>query len=126
MELQQIIEQIQSEIKVNSDGLGFVSIRGAARLCDVDESAIRRGLKTGTEKIATKLGMFLVKQGFEVRSFSTWSDIGVPDLALSAILEYYAYEAGKRCTELAKSCCRAFRAIGVRTITLGNQTQALI
>ena len=78
MKLQQIIEQVKNEIKVNSDGLGFVSIRGAARLCDVDESAIRQGLKTGAEKIATKLGMFLVEQGFEVRSFSTWNRFLLP------------------------------------------------
>lgn len=45
----------------------------------------------------------------------SFSEEGIPDTAFAVICEYYAFEAGKRCTEQAKLVYRAFATIGIRT-----------
>lgn len=93
MELQQIIEQIKSEIKVNSDGLGFVSIRGAARLCGIDSTGLGKNLKTGADQNPSKLAEHLISKSFKGADQNRWCETGIPDMALSFILTYYAYKA---------------------------------
>lgn len=111
-----IIEQINSEFSVNSDGAAFISIRGAARLADVDATGLSRNLGSGVEQKPSAMAQFLIEQGFMPVDLSGWATNGIPDVALALILEYYAYECQERYrTEQAKRCCRAFRSVGIRT-----------
>lgn len=110
-----IIRQIQQEYRIADDGSVTVSIRGVARLAGVSWQALSKQFSTGSEGgniSGSKLVQTLESRGFEAATFSV---AGVPDTAVALILEYYAFDAGKRCTEQAKNCCRAFMAIGIRT-----------
>lgn len=116
-DLEKAIEQIEKEFKVNSDGTSTSSIRGAARLGDIDQSGLSKSLKTGEELNSenySKLVKFLVIRGFQLEEIAKWGDTGIPDLGVAAILEYYAFEAGRYCTEQAKLAYRAFATIGIR------------
>ena len=57
----------------------------------------------------------LIEHGFEGGAFFALND--VPDEALAVILEYYALDAGERCTKQAKFAYRQFAKVGIR-ITL--------
>ncbi|MEM9450331.1 MAG: hypothetical protein AAGA75_17590 [Cyanobacteria bacterium P01_E01_bin.6] len=110
----QVVEDIRSEIQILSDGRGIASIRGAARLCAIDESGLRRHFK-GADLEPSKLAATLMENGFKPADLELFSQNGIPDIAIAIILEYYAYDAGRYCTEQARKCCGAFRAIGVRS-----------
>ncbi|MBE9039363.1 hypothetical protein IQ235_00950 [Oscillatoriales cyanobacterium LEGE 11467] len=110
-----IIQQIQQEYRIADDGSVTVSIRGVARLAGVSWQALSKQFSTGSSGgniSSSKLVQSLESRGFEAATFSV---TGVPDTAVALILEYYAFDAGKRCTDRAKNCCRAFMAIGIRT-----------
>lgn len=110
--LEQAIESVKSEITIKDDGIGYCSIRGAARLANVDQSGLSKSLKLSEDFFASKLAENLIRQGFKGEDFS---EKGIPDLALGIILTYYGYQAGARCTELAQQCCLAFITMGIRT-----------
>jgi hypothetical protein len=108
------IQQIKSEFQIDLDGRITVSIRGAARLAGIADSSLIRAFKGAAQK-ASKLSEFLAQNGFEGAAQKAWAKQGIPDVALALILEYYAYECQPRYrTQLAKKCCRAFHAIGIR------------
>jgi hypothetical protein len=113
--LAEVQSNIAKEIKVNSQGQGFVSIRGAARLCDVDAAGLSRLLSSeGDDFFSSKLGRKLAEEGFQTEKSVDFSKSGIPDTALGVIIEYYAFDAGKRCTDLALAAFRAFARIGIR------------
>ncbi|MBD2565722.1 MULTISPECIES: hypothetical protein [Nostoc] len=114
IEVAQIIEQIKQEITVDSNGQGKASIRATARLADVNDAGLLRSLKTAADNSGSKLVEKLVRKGFEGADILGWSQSGIPDIAVAAILHYYGYEAGKRCSEQARLACEAFESIGVR------------
>ena len=108
-------EEIKQEFRIDSQGQVTTSIRGAARLADVDDRSIRKGLDLSADLDRPQLAMFLINNGFEGADLSNWIDTGIPDIAIAFILEYYAYECREdRRKEQAKKFCRAFRAIGFR------------
>lgn len=108
-------EEIKQEFRVDSKGKITTSIRGAARLADVDERSIRKALKLGADLEASQLAEFLISQGINGADINNWNETGIPDIAIAFILEYYAYECREdRRKEQAKKFCRAFRAIGFR------------
>jgi hypothetical protein len=114
IEAAQIIEQIKEEITVDSNGQGRASIRATARLANVNDAGLLRSLKTAADISRSKLVEKLIRKGFEPADILEWSQSGIPDLAVAAILHYYGYEAGKRCSEQATRACEAFETIGVR------------
>lgn len=114
IEVTQIIEQIKQEITVDSNGQGKASIRATARLADVNDAGLLRSLKTAADNSGSKLVEKLVRKGFEGADILGWSQSGIPDIAVAAILHYYGYEAGKRCSLQARLACEAFESIGVR------------
>ena len=114
IEVAQIIEQIKQEITVDSNGQGRATIRATARLADVNDAGLLRSLKTAADNSGSKLVEKLVHKGFEGADILGWSQSGIPDVAVAAILHYYGYEAGKRCSEQARLACEAFESIGVR------------
>ena len=62
----------QGEPLLFADGSATVSIRGAARLLGVSETAIRQGTNLNN----TKLAETLTQKGFDARSFASE---GIPD-----------------------------------------------
>ncbi len=114
IEVAQIIDQIKQEITVDSNGQGKASIRATARLANVNDAGLLRSLKTAADNSGSKLVEKLVRKGFQGADILGWSQSGIPDVAVAAILHYYGYEAGKRCSEQARLACEAFESIGVR------------
>jgi len=98
-------QSIQTELKVNKQGKAFCSMRGAARLAGVDQSTLVHSLKTSDEINPSKLATMLINKGFEHDEIN---EIGITDIALAVILEYYAFHAGARCTQQAKNMLVAF------------------
>lgn len=113
--LEQIISDINKEIRIDDDGVGHITIRGAARLVDVDEKAIRNLLSNKTttaDKAYNKFVQMLISKGFETADEQIKE---VTDIVLASIIEYYAYEARTyRGQEQARLVFRAFAAIGIR------------
>jgi hypothetical protein len=115
-QIEQVIKQIKSEFRVDSEGKVTVSIRGAARLADVDDGGLSKSLKSTADQNPRPLAVFLMTEGFDAADLDNWAVSGIPDTALALVLEYYGYETQERYrTEQAKACCRAFSSIGIRT-----------
>jgi hypothetical protein len=113
--LAEIVDQINSEFRVDADGKGFVSIRGAARLADVKDSSILRAFQSAAQN-PSGLAQFLIDNGFDPAAQDKWRETGIPDIALGFILEYYAYEAQERYRRSqAKLVCRVFRTTSIRS-----------
>ncbi len=110
LSLEQIQDEIKSEVKVDKNGIGVATISGTARLVDVSKQGLSKTFASDNIS-GSKLLQMLVMYGFEP---STFAEKGVPDLAVAIIAKYYAYFAGARCTELAKRADLAFSGIGVR------------
>lgn len=108
--LEVAIAQITDELMIDESGAGLATIRGVARLADVAHNTLLESFQGG-RKNESKLAAKLIESGFDPGRFS---EDGVPDLAIAEILEYYGYEAGRRCKEQARLACKAFRAIGIR------------
>lgn len=103
--------KLASEIRIGKDGIGTMSIRGAARVAGVAMQTLQRAFK-GDSKNGGKLTELLTQQGFTPTTFSR---NGVPDTAVAMIVKYYAYLAGERCNEQSKQMDFVFAAIGSRT-----------
>lgn len=113
-QIEQVAKQIKSEFRVDSEGKVTVSLRGAARLANIEQSSLSRAFDTDAQK-PSQLAQFLIEQGVEVDAQKRWLIDGIPDTALSLILEYYAHECQERYrSQQAKLCCRAFNSIGIR------------
>ncbi|MEM9452087.1 MAG: hypothetical protein AAGA75_26660 [Cyanobacteria bacterium P01_E01_bin.6] len=110
----QVVEDIRSEIQILPDGRGVASIRAVARLCGIQDSSLVRQFK-GAALNESKLIATLGEHGFDSAALESFSQNGIPDIAIALILEYYAYDAGRYRSEQARKCCGAFRAIGVRS-----------
>ena len=106
------LETIKSELRVDSNGIGYCSIRGAARLAGVTHQTLSEAFTSG-RKTESKLIQKLSEQGFRVAGFS---EVGIPDLALAVILEYYSLDAGARTTTQAKQMYRALATVGIREL----------
>ena len=100
-------EEIKAEFTVNADGSTTTTIRGAARLAGVSPSSLSEGVR----KMDSKLTQSLISKGIEPDRFLS---NGINEVALANILEYYAFEAGARCSEQARLVYRAFASIGIR------------
>jgi hypothetical protein len=105
-----IPDEIRNEFRVDVDGKAFVSIRGAARIADVTHVALLKAFEGGN-KNPSKLAQMLMDAGFEPGNFS---ETGIPDIALSILLKYYAFKAN-RTTEQAERFYDAMSAVGTRT-----------
>lgn len=112
IEIAQIIAQIKQEITVDSNGQGKASIRATARLADVQDSSLRRALLSAALE-PSGLAQSLIQQGFSPAALETWNQ-GIPDMGVAAVIEYYAFDAGRYCKQQARLVCKAFNRIGVR------------
>lgn len=111
--IEQIIQQIESEIQINEQGQGSATIRATSRLAGVDDRSLRKAFESAEQK-PSKLATSLMGQGFSAADLALFSESGVPDTAIAIILEYYGHEAGRYCTKEARQVLKAFGAIGLR------------
>ena len=107
----ELAEDLRKEFKVDKEGKCTCTIRGTARLLDLDHSTLVKQFRTG-EKNPSKLAQKLIDKGFDPMTFSK---SGVPDTALMYITKHYAYHAGERCTKAAQNLDELFAAVGVRS-----------
>jgi hypothetical protein len=113
--LDDVIKQILSEIEIDAQGKGKGSIRATARLAGVDDESVRKALVYTADQKPTKLAQMLMGYGFSPADLNDWRQSKIPDLAISVIFTYYAYDAGRYCTEQARLVCQAFMTIGIRS-----------
>jgi hypothetical protein len=108
------IEGIQEEIQIDDFGRGKASIRATARLAGVSHVALIKAFEGGNLN-PSGLAVKLILNGFESGNLQLFATDGIPDIAISIILEYYAFDAGRYCNEQAKNAYKAFATIGIRT-----------
>lgn len=107
----ELIDSIKKETKIDKGGRATISMRGAARCVGISQQALSKSFKTSDNLTPSELAKKLSEKGFEGDNLAT----AIPDLALALIIEYYAFEAGRYCTEQALILYRTFAAIGLRT-----------
>lgn len=96
------LEQYQKDLSVDSDGVGSMSRRALAKMSGVDPRAIRRLLNkiaSGDTNLPKSLEP-LAGSSFEGGDY-------LPDILCTAILEYYAFDAGRNCKKEAQQWFRA-------------------
>ncbi len=93
------------EMGVLDDGTPFLTGRALAKICGVDHKA----LSSGGELKDKKINQLIDGQGFEGGElylkvqYKSQEVHAYPDAVCTAFLEYYAFEAGRYCTEIAKT-----------------------
>lgn len=102
-------DDIRSEFSVNDQGQAFASRRAIARLAGVSHVSIGNLL----DKIAVNLDL---PESIEILRGQDFEGVNlIPDTVASRIIEYYAFDAKRYCTEQAKRVYKAFGAIGFRS-----------
>lgn len=102
-------DDIRSEFSVNDQGQAFASRRAIARLAGVSHVSIGNLL----DKIAVNLDL---PESLEILGGQDFEGVNlIPDTVASRIIEYYAFDAKRYCTEQAKRVYKAFGAIGFRS-----------
>lgn len=102
-------DDIRSEFSVNDQGQAFASRRAIARLAGVSHVSIGNLL----DKIAVNLDL---PESLEILGGQDFGGVNlIPDTVASRIIEYYAFDAKRYCTEQAKRVYKAFGAIGFRS-----------
>lgn len=109
--------QIASEVRCDEQGKGFYTYRAVSRICGLSPATLPENLISSRSPKIPKLSQYLVNHGFEVDRFEGWKTNGIPDTAVATIAEYYAMEAGARCTDEARAFCKVMMRIGVRAYT---------
>lgn len=107
------------EMGVLNNGTPFLTGRGLARACGISNSTLVNWgeivPKIGDDFRGGKMAELLSANGFEGGRFFVKIPSGVgseaivnayPDDVCMAFLEYYAFEAGKRCTDIARDSYR--------------------
>ncbi|MEO0935424.1 MAG: hypothetical protein AAFY21_17305 [Cyanobacteria bacterium J06641_2] len=112
--LNDILQQIEQEIEIDAQGRGKASIRATARLAGVSDMALRKAFNSANLE-PNELAKKLIDQGFDAANLLDWSTYRIPDIAISTILEYYAFDARRYCTEQARLTYKAFATVGIRS-----------
>ena len=113
-DLNNILQQIEQEIEIDAQGRGKASIRATARLAGVSDMALRKAFNSANLE-PNELAKKLIGQGFDAANLLDWSTYRIPDIAISTILEYYAFDALRYCTEQARLTYKAFATVGIRS-----------
>lgn len=113
LSIEQIEQQIESEIRIDERGRGTASIKAVSRLAGVNDAALIRTFQ-GADLKPSKLAKTLIANGFDAADLKSFSESGIPDIAIAIILKYYAYQAGRYCTQQAKAIDGVLSAITVR------------
>ncbi len=100
-------EEIRQEFSIDNNGLAYASQRGTARLAGVSQEAGRKLLLKLSDNLE-------VPSSLKAYTGKDFKGNNLPDILVASIIEYYAFEAGRYCTEQAKLVFRSFAAIGFR------------
>jgi hypothetical protein len=90
-------EDFRKEVKVNADGIGYISKRGLGRLVGIDY----RSWSQGDSIFNKKIDQYLTQHGFEVTVFLT--SFGILDKAAAFVIKWYAHKAGENKTTKAET-----------------------
>jgi len=112
--LTEITSQINDEMTLDAEGKGSISMRGVARLAGVRVQTLSKHFLIPSKENVAFVPSALSKK-LTARGFQHSAGVSISDLALAVVLEYYAFDAGKRCTEQARQCVGVFAAMGIRT-----------
>ncbi|BAZ18974.1 hypothetical protein NIES4071_108590 (plasmid) [Calothrix sp. NIES-4071] len=82
LEIASVVEQIESEIEVDTTGRGKASIRATGRLAGVSDMALRKAFNSANHS-PSELAKKLIQQGFECANLTDWCSRGIPDIARS-------------------------------------------
>lgn len=118
-------DKLLDEFKISASGEVSTSIRGAARLAGVEPKSLRTAFQSGEQK-PSKLAQNLIDKGFDSGEQIKFSESGIPEFAVTAIVFYYAYKAGQYCNQTAERNAELISAIGLRSLvqkSLGWQPQ---
>jgi hypothetical protein len=115
--IEQIESELSKEVRCDDKGRGFFTVKGAARLADIDDSSLGKSLGTGAALQPSKMAKFLISKGFDGAALPKWRTEGIPDQAVHSILEYFTFEAGRHCTEKAKAAFRFVGCWGIRDLS---------
>lgn len=122
-----IVETIKDGVQmgVMGDGTPYMALRGLARMCGVDHAALLRLANNWGAEVQKPRGRIvhelLLKLGHPgdllyTRFVGRFGDThAFPDVVCMAILEYYAFEAGRHCTEEARHSFRFLARQSFRT-----------
>ncbi|MBC1220961.1 hypothetical protein GNF10_25400 [Nostoc sp. UCD121] len=104
IQIAEIIEQISQEIEVDANGQAKASVRATARLAGVTGGAVLKTLNTINQE-PSKLAQKIQLRGLNIE---LWRSNGIPDEGVYLIVEYYAFEAGRYCTQKARQAIAHF------------------
>jgi hypothetical protein len=106
--------QAQSnDLKLDSNGCARFSQKAVAKIVGINDSVLSRAFQP-TDVNSGKLAAFLAEYGIQPSDFLQWKTAGIPDTAVSLIIQWYASFAGQRCTQQARHMAVALAAIGLR------------
>lgn len=117
--LYQLPSDIREEFTVEDDGKVWASARATARLAGINVSSLidnRHGLLRKLKHAAPKdVVTKVIGEHLEpFIGFDYWLSGKIPDVLVSALVAYYAYES-KNANEHAKQVAGAMQAVGTRT-----------
>ena len=110
--------QFRTEVRVDEKGVGYASLRGVARLLGLGESTLIMNVqrfKSPDHKMTSKSLEYVIQRGIEPAHILQSDTEGLGDIAVAFLTEYYAFRAGKNCTEQAQLILCATSAMGFRT-----------
>jgi hypothetical protein len=107
-ELSHIPSEFSKEFSVDAKGKVTASRKAICRLTGISPNAIRKLLARIAE------GNHGGSRFLEPFARKDFGEGNLPDVFVAAIISYYAYEAGRYCTEQAKDVAFTFQAIGFR------------
>ena len=111
---------LATESNIAFDGKATLSVRGTARVVGVSHTALLKHFDP-SNFLTSKLAKTLVEKRFEPGNFS---QKGIPDIAVSLITEYYAFDADARCTETTRQAARVFMSVGVSFVFTSFSTMS--
>jgi P63C domain len=103
-----IFESLVKELRCDSEGNGFVSQRGLARMCGIKSIG---SWGKGDLFLTREIDEYLSGGGIEVSAIDTSN--GIPDIVAAEVIGFYAEE---KQNPTAKQYSRAFRAYGLRKV----------
>ncbi len=97
------------EMGVLEDGTPFLTGRSLAKACGVDHTSLNKGGDLKSKKMTELLAAqgFMGGDLFLKIQYKNQEVHAYPDAVCNAFFEYYAFEAGRHCTEEAKNSVRA-------------------
>ena len=112
IELELAIIQFKQELTIDEGGVARASVRAVARLAGVEYVSLFEHLHPKDSE-PSYLVEKLFRRGYSERDIDSWCNEGIIDCAISAIVDFYAYEAGSECTWQARTMAQTFFSCGL-------------